>query len=87
MSDTLTSEARNLIPVPDCRGTMIRPGERVLLLSGHPHAGRVGTYKGVEHLAAIDGWGCLVRFENDDDGCYVTKANQWERMTQKWETQ
>lgn len=85
MSDTLTVGARNLIPVPDWRGISIRPGERVKLLSGHPHAGRIGIYKGVEHLSALNGWGCLVQFDNEDGGCYVTKASQWERVKQIWE--
>lgn len=85
MNDTLDSTARNLIPVPDWRGNTIKPGERVRIREGHPHAGRTGTYKGVEHLSALNKYGCLVRFDNEDDGCYVMKSDQWERLTQKWE--
>lgn len=76
--DVLSTTQTNEVELLDYRGQMIKPGDRVMLRAGHPHAGKVGTYKGVESLAG-GLWGSLVRFD-DGAGCYVFKAHFWERV-------
>lgn len=68
-----------LLDLPDRYGRIIKPGDRVKLTRHHPRTGEIGTYKGVERINATGKWASLVRFEESVDGCYVTKANQWER--------
>lgn len=67
----------NEIVVPDCRGNRIAPGDTVILRNPHPHAGQRGVYRGVERTLA--GWMCLVKFDDDGDGCYVSHQMQWSR--------
>lgn len=66
----------NTDTMPDCYGRSINRGEAVLLTAKHPHAGKRGTYKGLEQIAI--GWGCLVALD-EGGGCYVFKADQWRK--------
>lgn len=74
---TLYADRLNEVSVADCNSRLVHPGDHVRLLYPHPHAGRVGIYKGVERT--ITGWMCLVRFEDGEDGCYVKNASQWKK--------
>ncbi len=74
----LYSKQPNEVVVPDWRGRSIAPGDTVLLRSPHPHAGKRGVYKWVERTAG--GWMCLVDLQDGGDNCYVTRADQWERL-------
>ncbi len=71
-----------LLTLPDYRGDMIQPGDKVQLRGGHPHSGRIGTYVGVERLQVNGKWGSLVRFDDEigGDGCFVFKSDQWKRV-------
>lgn len=79
MSQTLKSGQLNLTNVPDHKGKNICPGDRVLILGNHPHAGKIGVYKGVEHVPVLGKWGCLVRFD-DETGCYVFGSSHWRKV-------
>jgi len=74
-ADYLDPSKRNTIVLPDYLGITIKPNDGVLLRGNHPHAGRSGVYKGVDHLIP-DQWGALVSLD-DGGGCYVFKADQW----------
>lgn len=77
--EMLQADKRNEIDIPDRYGLRIRPGDRVGLHGSHPHAGRIGTYKGVEYLQVPGKFAALVRFD-DGQGCYVFHARDWIRI-------
>ena len=79
--DVLDSENTNLLDLTDCWGRKVTPGTRVRIADRqHPHYSRIGTYRGVDVLAAASP-GAKVTFE-DGGGCYIFKAHQWECFEQ-----
>lgn len=76
MSDYLDPTVTNDIELCDCRGRILKPGDMVILIGGHPHAGRLGQYMGVDVLATGKG---AAKVDFGSDGCYVFNAGQWEK--------
>ncbi len=77
MNDTLKSNQLNLIDVPDYQRRTIKPGDAIRLKAPHPHAGKIGYYRGVQYLSVPDKWACKVDLQ-DGGGCYVFNAGEWE---------
>lgn len=79
MSEALKSGQLNRVGVPDRLRVTIKPDEAVLLKAPHPHAGKVGRYRGVEYLSVPDKWACKVDLQQGG-GCYVFNAGEWEKV-------
>lgn len=68
----------NPVDLADHRRQRVAPGCRVRLCGDHPHAGKLGTYAGVDVLATGEG----AKIDLDEGGgCYVFKPTQWEALT------
>jgi hypothetical protein len=59
---------------------LIPKGSQVKLIGSHPHAGKIGTFSGLEEVGLFRVLRPKITFE-DGAFCFVMKPDQWQPAT------